>query len=97
MLFVIKNIYDHNKKLVDILAEELISIENVDIITPEDRCSILTFELKDKDSKIVAKELRNLKRPIEFSLRLGLLRIAPHIYNTEADILHFVENLREIL
>ncbi len=93
----IKNIHDHNKKLVDILAEELISIENVDIVTPEDRCSILTFGLKDKDSKIVAKELRNLKRPIEFSLRLGLLRIAPHIYNTEADILHFVENLREIL
>jgi len=93
----IKNIYDHNKKLVDILAEELISIENVDIITPEDRCSILTFGLKDKDSKLVAKELRNLKRPIEFSLRLGLLRIAPHIYNTEADILHFVENLKEIL
>jgi selenocysteine lyase/cysteine desulfurase len=92
----IRNIHDHNKKLVDILAEELMSID-VDIVTPEERCSILTFELKDKDSKTVAKALRNLKRPVEFSLRLGLLRIAPHIYNTEADILHFVENLRKIL
>lgn len=94
----IKNIYDHNKKLVDILAEQLNSIKNIDIITPpEDRCSILTFEPTDKDSGAIAEALRKLDRPIEFSLRLGMIRIAPHIYNTEKDILYFVGHLRQFL
>jgi selenocysteine lyase/cysteine desulfurase len=93
----IKNIYDHNKKLVEVLTEELSSIKNVDIITPEDRCSILTLKPTDKDSRPIADALRRLGRPVEFSLRLGMIRIAPHVYNTETDILYFVGNLRQFL
>ncbi len=94
----IKNIYDHNKKLVDILAEQLNSIKNIDIITPpEDRCSILTFEPTDKDSSAIAQALRKLEKPVEFSLRLGMIRVSPHIYNTENDILYFVGHLRQFL
>jgi len=94
----IQNIYDHNKKLVDILAEQLNLIKNIDIITPpEDRCSILTLKPTDKDSRPIAEALRKLERPVEFSLRLGMIRIAPHIYNTDTDILYFVGNLRQFL
>ncbi|MFX1518352.1 MAG: aminotransferase class V-fold PLP-dependent enzyme [Promethearchaeota archaeon] len=93
----IKNIYNHNKKLVDILAEELSSIASVDIITPEDRCSILTLKPTHKDSRPIADALRKLERPVEFSLRLGMIRIAPHIYNNELDVLYFVGNLKQFL
>jgi selenocysteine lyase/cysteine desulfurase len=96
----INNIYDHNKKLVEILAEELSSIKNVDIITPpKERCSILTFKPTDKDSRSIADALRisKLERTIEFSIRLGMIRISPHIYNTETDILYFVGHLRKYL
>jgi len=94
----IRNIYDHNKTLVDMLAEQLNSIKNIDIITPpEERCSILTFEPTGKDSGAIVEALRTLDRPVEFSLRLGMIRIAPHIYNTETDILYFVGHLRQFL
>lgn len=93
----IKNIYHHNMKITKTLIKELSSIEGLDIITPENRGSIVTFKLQGKDSKEVAELLHELERPIEFSIRLNMLRISPHLYNSEQDILYFVENLRQAL
>lgn len=93
----IENIYSHNMELIRILCEELGSMEGVEIITPENRGSMITFKVNGKDSKDVAEKLHKLKRPVELSIRLNMIRISPHLYNTEADILYFVDNLKHIL
>ncbi len=93
----IEKIYSHNMDLIKILGEELGSIENVDIITPENRGSIITFKINGKDTKDVVEKLHKLKRPVELSIRLNMIRLSPHVYNTEADILYFVDNLKQIL
>ncbi len=45
----------------------------------------------------IERRLQNLSRPVEFSIRSGLIRISSHIYNTEADIQYGVEKLGAIL
>jgi len=91
----IGKIYEHNMALNKILSQELDSIKGVNIITPQDRGSIVTFYIEGKDSKNVAEKLRKLKRPVELSIRLNMIRLSPHLYNTEEDILQFLESLKK--
>ena len=93
----IKSIYNHNIKLTEILVEELRSIVDIDIITPENRGSIITFKISGKDVRKVVENLHRLKRPVELSIRQNMIRISPHIYNTEIDILYFINSLKDIL
>lgn len=93
----IKNIQRHNEKLVKILLEELSLISDLEIVSPPSRGSIVTFKLKKKGIEEVRNKLRILERPVELTIRQGMLRISPHFYNNESDIYHFVNNLKEIL
>ena len=93
----IEKVYNHNMRLIEILVEEISSIENIAVITPENRGSIITFNIKDRNIRKVVDKLHKLKRPVELSIRQNMIRISPHIYNTEADILHFVDNLKKII
>ena len=93
----IHNIAAHNQKLVKLLLNELNTFKGVEIISPSSRGSILTFRIKDKSVQEVGQRLRNLERPVEMSLRQGMIRIALHFYNTESDVAHLVENLKIIL
>ncbi len=93
----IEKIYNHNMKLTEILAEEINSTEDINVITPENRGSIITFKINGRDVRKVVEKLHKLKRPVELSIRQNMIRISPHIYNTEADILHLVDNLRKII
>jgi len=94
----IEKIYSHNMKLSGMLIEELEALRNVKVITPLDekeRGAIVTFKI-ERDAKYVADRLRHLKKPIEVSVRKGMLRASPHLYNTEQDILYLVENLKKL-
>lgn len=93
----IHNIAAHNQKLVKLLLQELNTIKGVEIISPSTRSSILTFRIEDKPVQKVGQRLRNLERPVEMSIRQGMIRIALHFYNTESDVAHLVENLKKIL
>ncbi|MBS7250726.1 MAG: aminotransferase class V-fold PLP-dependent enzyme, partial [Candidatus Freyarchaeota archaeon] len=93
----IEKIHEHNMALNKILSQELESIKGVNIITPQDRGSIVTFYIKGKDSKNVAEKLRKEKRPVELSIRLNMIRLSPHLYNTEEDILQFLEGLKKAI
>lgn len=93
----IHNIAAHNQKLVKLLLQELNAIKGVEIISPSTRSSILTFRIEDKPVQKVSQRLRNLERPVEMSIRQGMIRIALHFYNTESDVTHLVENLKIIL
>ncbi len=93
----IENIAKHNEKLVKILLDELIHFKGIEIIIPSMRGSIVSFKFKDKNVQEICTQLRNLERPVEMSLRQGMIRIALHFYNTEADVISFVNNLKQIL
>ncbi|MFX1284638.1 MAG: aminotransferase class V-fold PLP-dependent enzyme [Promethearchaeota archaeon] len=93
----IKSIQTHNMKLIDILLQELSLIEGIKIISPECRGSIVTFTIEGKESKEINEKLRSLKRPIELTIRQNMIRVSPHIYNTEEDIIDFVTNLKQII
>jgi selenocysteine lyase/cysteine desulfurase len=93
----IKNIQNHNEKLVNILLEELRLIPELEVISPPSRGSIVTFKLKKKGIEVVHEKLRQLERPVELTIRQGMMRISPHFYNNESDIYHFTNNLKKIL
>jgi selenocysteine lyase/cysteine desulfurase len=94
----IENINSHNAKLVDLLLIELSTIDEINIISPEDRGSIVAFRLNaNRDLKHISESLRKLKRPIEFTIRQNMVRISPHIYNTEEDIMYFINSLKQAL
>ena len=91
----IENIYNHNMKLTNLLIDELRKIEKVNIVTPEEKGSIVTFTIADKDLRKVGEQLSKLPRPIELSIRQNMIRISLHVYNTEEDVIHFINNLKE--
>ncbi len=93
----IEKIHAHNWKLTERLRKELNSIEKIEIITPENRGSIITFKIDGKDSQDINRKLKKLKRPVELSIRQNMVRLSPHIYNTELDITDFINNLTQIL
>jgi selenocysteine lyase/cysteine desulfurase len=92
----IKNIYNHNMKLTELLINELRTINNVKIITPEEKGSIVTFTTTDKDVRKIGEQLSKLERPIELSIRNNMIRISLHVYNTEEDVLQFIKSLKKL-
>ena len=92
----VQNIFDHILKLLDVF------IENVDTnkfkiessLEPIHRSNILIFSHVDKNRN---EEIQNnlAEQKIFIALREGFLRISPHIFNNEDDILKLVEALNE--
>jgi selenocysteine lyase/cysteine desulfurase len=93
----IGNIFDHNMKLDRILREELARFEGLDLISLEDQGPIVTFNINGRDSTLIGKKLQNLERPVELSVRNGLIRVSPHLYNTETDVIQFIDGLKHVL
>jgi selenocysteine lyase/cysteine desulfurase len=92
----IENIYSHNLALVDILIKEL-QARGANILLSaieSQRSSILSVEFPNMKSKHVVKCLDEEK--IIVSLRENI-RISPHLYNDEKDILQLLEVIDSIL
>ena len=62
-----------------------------------DHGSIFTFRPLNIKSCDVAARLRSTFRPVELSVRQVLIRLSPHLYNTEEDIQEVVESLKQVL
>lgn len=92
----IKDIYAHNMGLIKMLKEELDEISTIYPITPEDHGSIYTFKVKNRTGAEIKAELTNMERPVELSIRQGLTRVSPHLYNTEQDIQDFIIALKRV-
>ena len=84
-------------KLTELLIKELSTIENIRIITPEEKGSIVSFNIIGKDIRQIGEKLQNLRRPIELNVRQNMLRVSLHVYNTEADVNHIVSSLEQVL
>lgn len=93
----ISKIFDHNMKLDGVLREELSNFDGLDMISLEDHGPIVTFSIKGKDSTEIGKKLKKLDRPVELSVRNGLIRVSPHLYNTEKDVIQFIDGLKQVL
>jgi selenocysteine lyase/cysteine desulfurase len=93
----IDNIYRHDMKLDSILREEMASFKGLEMISIEDHGPIITFRVEGKDSSVIKRNLQQLDRPVELSVRNGLIRVSPHLYNTETDVIEFIEGLKQAL
>ena len=91
------NIHGHDLKLVAMLKEEFDEGAPLNVITPTDHGSIFTFRPLNIKSCDVAARLRSTFRPVELSVRQVLIRLSPHLYNTEEDIQEVVESLKQVL
>ena len=82
----VKNIFDYNMQLCDILIEGLQS-RNAVINSPLDKkngSSIITAYFDGVDTETIIKSLKAAQ--IFVSNRAGLLRFSPHLYNNDIDI-----------
>lgn len=92
----IKSIENFNLELGKLLVEGLQKIEGVKILLPwelEESCGIVSFSTSDNTK--VAKGLERHK--IKVSLRGNGIRISPHFYNTQEEIIRTVEVVGELL
>ena len=82
----VKNIFDYNMQLCDILIEGLQS-RNAVINSPLDKkngSSIITAYFDGVDTKTIIKSLKAAQ--IFVSNRAGSIRFSPHLYNNDIDI-----------
>ena len=90
-------IHRHTQGLVRALEEELQSLGGLEQVTPPSRGSIYSFQPKALSPAELAKALKALNRPVELSLRRGLVRLSPHIYNTEEDVAQAAQAVGRLL
>jgi selenocysteine lyase/cysteine desulfurase len=93
----IENIYKHNMRLDAILREELAQFKFLEIISIEEHGPIITFTVNGKDNMEIKRRLHENDRPVELSVRNELIRISPHLYNTENDIQEFIDGLKQVV
>ena len=82
----VKNIFDYNMQLCDILIEGLQS-RNAVINSPLDKkngSSIITAYFDGVDTETIIKSLKAAQ--IFVSNRAGSIRFSPHLYNNDIDI-----------
>jgi len=95
------NIRKHIIKLSNLFIDEIGKISESKVYVPEDesvRTSIVSFDIGKNDPETVVSELTKkdiiiAKREI---LDKPILRISPHIFNTEDEILRLVEELKKL-
>ena len=95
------NIRNHIMKLSNMFRDEINKIPNVAIFGPEDeskRTSIISFEINGLESEKVVDQLT--KHGIIIAEReifeKKILRISPHLFNTEDEIMKTVEQLKKL-
>ena len=95
------NIRKHIMKLSNLFIDEIGKISESRIYVPEDesiRTSIVSFDMEKSDPETVVSELA--KKDIIIAKReIGnkpILRISPHIFNTEDEILRVSEELKKL-
>mgnify|MGYP006164278707 CR=1 FL=1 len=95
------NIRNHIIKLSSLFRNEITKIPGVTVFGPDDeahRTSIISFDMKDFKSEYVVEKLQ--KKQIVIAEReimeKKILRISPHLFNSESEILKTVEELKKI-
>ena len=95
------NIHSKIMMLANLLRDELSKISEIRLYGPEDqekRNSIVPFSIDGHSPELITKKLE--KQKIVIAVReifdKKILRIAPHLFNTETEILKVVESIRRL-
>ena len=95
----IKEVWEHDLGLTNVLIKGVLENE-LEIASPtsaEERSAIVSIKMPiGFDTAEVVKQLQD-EYGILVTNRSGLLRVSPHIDNTEEEITFFLKSLREIL
>jgi cysteine desulfurase/selenocysteine lyase len=99
--FGMKNIRKKNQYLSNLFREELEKIPNIILYGPDDlneRTSIVSFNIKGFDSqKIVDRfEKQNIVLAVREIMEQKIIRVSPHFFNTESDLLKVIDELKKL-
>jgi cysteine desulfurase/selenocysteine lyase len=99
--FGIDNIQAKNRKLANILREELSKISKITIYGPENpdqRTSIVSFSIEGMEPEFVVEKLE--KKDIILAVReiyeKKIIRASPHFFNTETQIIKTVDEIKKL-
>ena len=94
----IEDIFQHILKLNNLIIEFVNEKPSFDLKSPvntlSSRSGIINFSCPN--AKEIVTTLRKLKRPIAVSYREGGIRISPHCYNIESEILACLETIYDL-
>ena len=99
--FGMQNIRKKNQYLSNLFREELEKIPNIILYGPDDpneRTSIVSFNIEGFDSqKIVDRfEKQNIVLAVREIMEQKIVRVSPHFFNTESDLLKVVDVLKKL-
>ena len=99
--FGMNNIHKKNQYLSNLFREELLKIPNIILYGPEnpnDRTSIVSFNIKGLDSqKIVDKlEKQNIILAVREIMEKKIVRASSHFFNTESEILQVIDAIKKL-
>jgi len=99
--FGMKNIREKNQHLSNILREELSKVPNITLYGPEDpndRTSIVSFNIKGFDSQEIVDKLekQNIILAVREIMEKKIVRISPHFFNNESQILQVIDAIKKL-
>jgi cysteine desulfurase/selenocysteine lyase len=99
--FGMENIRKKNLYLSNLLREELSKIKNIVLYGPEnpqDRTSIVSFNIDGHDPQIIVKKLekQNIVLTVREILEQKIIRASPHFFNTESEILRVIDAIKNL-
>ncbi len=99
--FGMRNIRKKNQYLSNLFREELSKIPNIILYGPEDpneRTSIVSFNIKGFDSQDVVNKLekQNIILAVREILEKNIIRASPHFFNTESEILQVIDAIKKL-
>lgn len=99
--FGMENIRKKNLYLSNLFREELSKIKNIILYGPEnpqDRTSIISFNIDGYDPQIIVKKLekQNIVLAVREILEQKIVRASPHFFNTESEILQVIDAIKNL-
>ena len=99
--FGMQNIRKKNQYLSNLFREELEKIPKIVLYGPEDpneRTSIISFNIKGLDSqKIVDKlEKQNIILAVREIMEQKIVRVSPHFFNTDSEMLQVIDAIKKL-
>ena len=99
--FGMKNIHKKNQFLSKLFREELSKIPNIILYGPEDpndRTSIVSFNIKGFDSQEIVNRLekQNIILAVREIMEKKIVRASPHFFNSEPEILQVIDAIKKL-
>jgi len=99
--FGMKNIHKKNQSLSKLFREELSKIPNIILYGPKDpndRTSIISFNIKGFDSQEIVDRLekQNIILAVREIMEKKIVRASPHFFNSEFEMLQVIDAIKKL-